>query len=64
MIARKWSAGPVRAMHAGRKADNQESCRSITEWWDRLAVIVGVFFFDRVEKLSQSRAGATILVEY
>lgn len=64
MIARERATSAVRAMHAGRKANNQKPRADITKWRYGPTVIAGVTVIDSIEKGRQTRAGATVFIEY
>ena len=40
MIARKRPAGSIRAVHAGREPNDQESGLSVAEWRNGLTVVI------------------------
>ena len=64
MVSGKRAASPVRPMHPGGEANDQETCTHVTKWRYRPTVIFGVSIFDTIQKSSQPRTGTTVLIEY
>jgi hypothetical protein len=64
VITGKGPARSVRAMHAGREADNQEGRGRVAERRNRPTVIVGIFFFDGIKKRGQARTVSAVRIKY
>ena len=64
MVARERSSSAVRAVHARRQSNNQETRFAVAERRHRFAVVIRVALVDVVEELREPRAGAAGCVEH
>ena len=63
MVACEWAPGTIRAVHARRKPDDQESRRIIAERRHRPAIIIRVFVFDVIKKPGKPGTRAAVPIE-
>ena len=63
MIAGERPSGAIRAVHAGREADDQQPRRWVAERRHRLAEIVGLLMPHRIEKSREARAAPAVGIE-
>jgi hypothetical protein len=63
VIAGKWPAGTIRAVHPWCQADNQEASALVTERRHGSAVVVRVSVTNVVEERCEARTGTAVGVE-